>query len=116
MYLADTLSRSPGACPNELYDDPADFEVMSVRHISSSRLKELQTHTAQDPVLRHVCCILKSGWPSSQSKLPVEIREYFPFRDELTIDEDVLMKGQRIVVPESLRSEYHNHSQRPPRP
>lgn len=106
MYLADTLSRSPGACPNELYDDPADFEVMSVRHISSSRLKELQTHTAQDPVLRHVCCILKSGWPSSQSKLPVEIREYFPFRDELTIDEDVLMKGQRIVVPESLRSEY----------
>lgn len=98
MYLADTLSCSPGACPNELYDDPADFEVMSVRHILSSRLKELQTHTAQDPVLQSLCSILKSGWPSSQSKLPVPV--------ELTVDKDVLMKGQRIVVPESLRSEY----------
>ncbi|RXN21973.1 Transposon Ty3-G Gag-Pol poly [Labeo rohita] len=106
MYLADTLSHSPRADPNKLYDDSADFEVMSVRHISSSRLNELQTHTAQDPVLQRLCNILKSGWPSSQSKLPVEIRKYFPFRDELTVDEDIIMKGQKVVVPESLRSEY----------
>lgn len=30
----------------------------------------------------------------------------FPSRDELTTDEDIIMKGQKIVVPESLRSEY----------
>lgn len=106
MFLADTLSRSPRDSPDEHTDDGADFEVMSVQHISSSRLKELQTHTAQDPVLQRLCSIIKSGWPCSQSKLPAESREYFPFRDELTVDEDILMKGQRTVIPESLRSEY----------
>lgn len=38
---ANKLSHSPRACPNELYD-PADFEVMSVQHISS-RQKEKNT-------------------------------------------------------------------------
>ncbi|KAL0153249.1 hypothetical protein M9458_051424, partial [Cirrhinus mrigala] len=90
---------SPRACTNELYDDPADIEAMSIWHILSSRLKDLQTCAALDPALQSLCSILKSGWPSSQSKLPLEIHEYFPFRDELTVDEDVLMKGQRIVVP-----------------
>jgi len=106
MFLADTLSRSPRNSPDEHTDDRADFEVMSIQHISSYRLKELQTHTAQDPIFQRVCSVIKSGWPSSQSKLPAEIREYFPFRDELTVEEDVLMKGPRTVVPESLRSEY----------
>ncbi|XP_051984856.1 uncharacterized protein K02A2.6-like [Xyrauchen texanus] len=106
MFLADTLSRSPRNSLDEHTDDRAGFEVMSIQHISSNRLKELQAHTAQDPTLQRLCSIIKSGWPSSQSKLPAEIREYFPFRDELTVDEDVLMKGPRTVVPESLRSEY----------
>lgn len=93
------------ACPNKLYDDQADIKVMSVWHISSSRLKELQTRTAQNPVLQHLCSIIKSRWPSSQLKLPVEIHEYFPFRDKLKVDEDILMKGQRVVIPGSLHSE-----------
>lgn len=79
MYLADTPSCSPRGCLNEL---------CQVWHVTC------------------LCSFIKSGWSSSQSKLPVEIREYFPFRDELTVDKDIFMKGQRIVVHELLRSEY----------
>lgn len=51
MYLVDTLSRAPIKNTEVQASEKTDFEVLSVEHISSSRLVSLKEHTATDPTL-----------------------------------------------------------------
>ena len=47
--------------------------------------------------------------PESSSKCPDSIKAYFSFRDELSVCNGVILKGNnRIVVPESLRHQVLN--------
>ena len=46
------------------------------------------------------------GWPRSPSTCPPETRSYFNFRDEIIVDNGIVMKGQKAIIPQSLRTEY----------
>ena len=48
--------------------------------------------------------IIMSGWPVQKNDVPLEIRTYFPYRDELTVQDGVVIRGERLVVPKSLRA------------
>ncbi len=55
-----------------------------------------------------------NGWPNNKSQVDPAVRPYFSFRDEITIYQDVLLKGDRIIVPTTLRNEmrqkiHHGH-------
>ncbi|XP_042338488.1 uncharacterized protein K02A2.6-like, partial [Plectropomus leopardus] len=68
--------------------------------------QELREHTATDPTLQMLSSTIKHGWPNRLHSLQTAVRPYFPFRDELTIEDDIVMKGQRTVVPQSLQKMY----------
>ncbi|XP_025113246.1 uncharacterized protein K02A2.6-like [Pomacea canaliculata] len=42
--------------------------------------------------------------PNDKSQLPAELSPYYSFRDELSVQDRLIFKGERIVVPISLRS------------
>ena len=46
-----------------------------------------------------------SGWPETRRQLATQLRPYWPFRDELTVDDGIIMKSDRIVIPLRARSE-----------
>lgn len=46
-----------------------------------------------------------NGWPERRDQVPMEIRPYWNFRDEITIAENLLFKSQKLIVPKSLRKE-----------
>ena len=52
--------------------------------------------------LREVIC---RGWPEQKHELPGEVIPYFHFRDELTVDDGVVFKGDQVVMPQQLRKE-----------
>lgn len=106
MYLADTLSRAPLKTTERHSNEAASFEVMSIQHISSSRLEELRNHTAKDKDLQALSNIIQKGWPTNKINLPTSVRQYFTFRDELAIEDGVVMKGHKAVIPQSLHCEY----------
>ncbi|KAJ8375814.1 hypothetical protein SKAU_G00063940 [Synaphobranchus kaupii] len=106
MYLADTLSRAPMKTTEQHSNEEADFEVMSVQHISSSRLEELREHTAKDKDLQVLCNIIKQGWPKRDVNLPANVRHYFTYGDELTVEDSIVMKGPKAVIPDSLQRDY----------
>ncbi|KAJ8332978.1 hypothetical protein SKAU_G00418740 [Synaphobranchus kaupii] len=106
MYLADTLSRAPMKTTEQHSNEEADFEVMSVQHISSSRLEELREHTAKDKDLQVLCNIIKHGWPKREVNLPANVRHYFTYGDELTVEDGIVMKGPKAVIPDSLQRDY----------
>lgn len=106
MYVADTLSRAPCAQASHSHPEEEAYEVMSVSYISTARLEELRQRTAEDEELQTLCTVIKSGWPTKESHLKPAVVPFFPFRDELTVDDGVVMKGHKAVIPHSLRKEY----------
>ena len=104
LYLADALSR---AYPEETPEE-AEFEhdVMTVLSISPARMTELQRETLADPSMQKLGKYIKDGWPTYERSVPSDLKPYFPFRDELVVENDVIMKGQRAVIPVALRQVY----------
>ena len=113
MYVADHLSR---AYLRQTEDSPKDeFQVFALEleeinsleavKITSERLSQLQKATEQDPVMQALKNTILIGWPDTKDQVPLTVRDYWNFREELTLHNGVLFKNQRIIIPHSLRSE-----------
>lgn len=48
--------------------------------------------------------VLADGWPDHYKDCLATLKEYFNFCDELTVENGVILKGSRILIPKSLRS------------
>ena len=48
------------------------------------------------------------GWPERRSQCHDEINEFWNYRDELSVNENIIMKGEKLVVPITLREEMIN--------
>lgn len=106
IYLADTLSRAPHNSTSQTESVDDDFEVMSVSYISNARLEELRAHTAKDQVLQTLCSIIYNGWPNKESQVSLSVLPFFPYRDELIVENGIVTKGHRTVIPDSLQQKY----------
>ena len=49
--------------------------------------------------------VVQAGWPESKNDLTEDIKPFFSIRDEITEINGILMKGERVIVPSSLRKE-----------
>ena len=77
---------------------------MNLVQFSSERVKQLREETARDPVLAPLRDILVSGWPNTERKLPKLLKPYWSYRDELSIDDGVILKGsEQVFVPASTQ-------------
>ena len=59
--------------------------------------------TEVDAELQALAAIIKQGWPERRADVYSKLQVYFPFREELPIQDGVVFMGERIVVPSSLR-------------
>ena len=48
-------------------------------------------------LLKH---IIMQGWPSSVKQIPPVLQPYLMFREELTVEDGLILKGTRIVIPD----------------
>lgn len=105
--IADALSRvSPLPVPanGELPQLDIHF-VTRTLPASPTRLQQIREETTNDPTLSTLRDAIYKGWPDKREKCPVVLHEYWNFREELTIEDGIILKGDRIVVPTSLRKE-----------
>lgn len=99
---ADGLSRWPQPVFEEpeptlsdvllMAETPADFPI-DIEHIASA--------TKRDRILSRVSHYILGGWPIRVTDS--EIRPYWLRRSELSLHEDCLLFGNRVVVPSSLQ-------------
>ena len=112
MYLADQLSRA--FLPDQ-GDSEEDFQVFAVEveqmnphsllKVSGERLAQIQKATEQDPALQTLKTTVLTGWPDRRDDVPVQVRDYWNYREEITLHNGILFKCQRIIVPKALRAE-----------
>jgi RNase H-like domain found in reverse transcriptase/Reverse transcriptase (RNA-dependent DNA polymerase)/Integrase zinc binding domain/Integrase core domain len=106
MHLADTLSRAfvedPATQIEQKFETVNAFRFMK---ISDERIKAIQRATTEDEGMQQLTRIIHNGWPEMKDQLPAYVCPYFQYRDEMTTQNGIVFKGQRIVVPQVLRAE-----------
>ena len=102
MLLADALSRCPAGYSQEIkLDLHVDYIAFTVAWIET-----LRETTCEDPVLSMVYQLVQYGWPKERRRVPNMAKYYWDFRDELSTDEGLLLKGPSLVIPAILRESY----------
>ena len=109
MKVADTLSRAYISKGSKSEIDEADMthyvhSVMQHLPVSDTMLKRLQSETAKDQILQILKEYTIKGWPSKPNIDP-SVMSYYQHRDDIVYNYDLLLKGQRIIIPTSMRSE-----------
>ena len=78
--------------------------------VTDGRLEKIRHATVNDPSLQALMNIVKEGWPDNKAKIPICIREYWPYRDELSTQNGLAYRGTRIIIPSSMRPEMINRA------
>ena len=73
--------------------------------VSETTQNTIRSAMESDPVMKELKTTIREGWPETKDHLPVKIRDYFPFREELTLQNGLVFKGERLVVPASATEE-----------
>ena len=98
MMLADSLSRSPSK------DSTAIDLDLQIHHVqfTPQRLDQIRRETKQDAELKQLMETIVVGWPEKRRDVPRQIQPYWPFRDELAVEDGLVLKGPRVIIPRSL--------------
>ena len=82
-----------------------EINMVDYVSVSAKCLTELQTATKSDKLLCRLMKIIMSGWPDDKKRLRDDLKSYYTFRDELSVQDGLVFKGYRIVVPTSMQTE-----------
>ena len=117
VIIADTLSRAfpPVYCKSQSEYFAEDVAAVTNINsggdetkyiIASSTVQDLiRSAAATDELYLALKAQIKAGWPDSQKNLPKDLRQFYPFCDELIVDGDFIFKGDRLFVPQIVRPE-----------
>ena len=107
MLLADTLSRAylPEVNATEFTRELEDIDHRVWLPVTDDCWEQLKNGAVDDPVQQTLQDIIRGGWPENRAQTPESVGPYFDVRDELTIQDELVFKGQQIVVPAVLRKE-----------
>ena len=105
MQLADALSCCLARASQEIKLD------MRVDYIAFTKpwIEKLKDNTQRDLILATVYQLTQQGWPHQRRHVPHLARRYWDFRDELSTDDELLLKGLRLIIPSKLQEEYISH-------
>ena len=120
MHIADMLSRAyildQNPIPsgdyqifqvlqeNRLFKEIEDIDPAKHVRLSEKGLTELREATRNDNTLKDLAKVIHRGWPELKQDIQPSIRTYWPYRDELIADNNIIFKGSKVVIPESMRS------------
>ena len=108
MILADHLSHFPS---NTNYlPIPLVHNIQHVQ-LSTSELDVIQGAVECNLVYSTVYCLTLRGWPDQVQDVPCIARHFWGARDELSIDNGLLLKGKRVCIPPELLKRTHGAHQ-----
>ena len=98
MLIADALSRLSPEESTPIKD--MDVQIHEIYpQFSPSILERIREATNNDSELGSLKQIVyEAGWPTGIKQVPKQLHPYWSFRDEISIDDGILVKGQRIII------------------
>ena len=110
LFTADALSRAFHQ-PESSKTEPSITEnveayvnaIVTSLPVATTRLEEIKEETLRDPNLLKLANTILTGWPDERRHCPPECTDYWNFREELTVVDSIIFKGNRVVIPASLQ-------------
>ena len=105
LHIADMLSRAYLPLHSDKTDQFSAINAVSHLRISQERLEELRSATKSDETMEILKTVILKGWPENKADVPAQIAPYFSFRDEISVHDGLLFKGERVIVPSNMRAD-----------
>ena len=107
LLFADTLSRahSRNCTPSALFDD--EMSVTTV-NMSNDIVDRIVQETKIDNVLLELRKTVTSGWLPRRKDTPHILQQFYTHKDNITIENGLLLKDNKIIVPASMQRELLN--------
>ena len=80
-------------------------QIISQLKARSDSLHNLQIATQGDDKIGILKHIIHQGWPNTIKEVPPEVQQYWTFHAELTIEDRLVLKGTRIIIPNKKRED-----------
>ena len=77
----------------------------NLKSASPTRLQQIRDETKEDPTLSLLKETVFEGWPQKREKYTPLLHDYWNFREELTVEDGLQLKGDQILIPPTLRPE-----------
>ena len=101
-----------------LYEDDKDVErfvetLVDQLPASKERMEQFRKAQKDDPICSTVIRYTRNGWPARHAIKGI-LKKYWGEKDKLSVADDLLLYGTRVVIPESLQYEitmkiHHGH-------
>lgn len=96
LHIADYLSKTPSA--DQLDDLPAVAVVVNLP-IADHKLQQYVAATESHRQLRLLIDTCRQGWPADKLRIHEDIREYWPYRDEIHVEDGLVLRSNRVIIP-----------------
>ena len=83
----------------------AEIWTISDQHNESLRLQELGKHAKQDDQYQLLGNFILNGFPKHRRQLPESCRKYWNVHQHLTLDDDLIVYGCRLLIPSNMRNQ-----------
>ena len=100
---ADVLTVSKTRSPMEI--EAEQVNMLQYLPVKDETLCQIQHLTQEDAILKTLAGVITHGWPDSKLRLPPEVQDYFPLKEELTLQNGVIFKGDRVAIPFQMRAD-----------
>ena len=111
LYTADTLSRVPVHCGTSV--DTTELQELAelcvayvISHLPAGNQRPdcYQKAQSEDSVCQQLIEYCHTGWPELKDLNP-SVKYYRKLHSEFTFCDGLLMRGQRVIIPEPLQEE-----------
>jgi transposase InsO family protein len=106
--VADTLSRNFVEDTYSELTEGLDVHIHTVLKslpVSDNKLQQVRTATQNDSQFQVLKQVILDGWPDARSDCPATVLEFWNHRDEMSVGDGIIFRGQKLVIPKTLRQE-----------
>ena len=110
--MANALSRNLKNSEDK-EEDLISLPILAVNYVTGNYqqypdkpvIDWIREETSKDTTLQLLTKYIRNGLPMDQKKLPKELHPYWNYRDELSMEDRILLKSYRILIPCTLQME-----------
>jgi hypothetical protein len=108
--IADALSRLPidSEKPHDIDPDitiPV-HAITSTVNATETRLDRVRKATSSNATMNQLAQCILHGWPTHRHLANSHTNEYWNYKDELSVEDGLLYKGDRLIIPDSERKKF----------
>ncbi|XP_038106836.1 uncharacterized protein K02A2.6-like [Culex quinquefasciatus] len=87
----------------KVFREVEEVKLSSFLKVKDEQLNEIMEESAADASMQLIVKYTLEGWPTSVDKVPDSAKMFFKYRNELSTQDGIVYRNDRIVVPHSLR-------------